>query len=82
MTFRVYFSAAQLYSHLGGDGVSTLCDVYVSHSSREPHIYIIVEGRKKERERDREKGRSEEDKIQGGNQRGGSSMTEIRNRRR
>lgn len=64
VTSRVYFSAAQLYSHLRGDGVRVFRDVYVNHSSRETHIFISLLN-----EREIEKGRSEEDKMEGGNQR-------------
>lgn len=46
MTSRVYFSAAQLYSRLRGDGVRVFHNVYVSHSStRDAYIHIIVERR-------------------------------------
>lgn len=49
-----------------GTVVHVFQDVYVSRLLREAHIFISLlnEERKGEREREREKGRSEEDKMQ------------------
>jgi len=74
VTSRVYFSTAQLYGHLHGDGVHVFRDVYVSRLLREAHIFISL--LKEEREKEK---KSEEDKTQA--LRGGSPMTEIRQKK-
>lgn len=75
VTSTVYFSAAQLYSHLHGDEVHVFRDVYVSRLSREAHIFILLLNEERKKERERDKSRSEEENA--GMIRGESSMTEI-----